>query len=260
MQQVEELKCIVRLIPIWISGIIYYIVLVQVQNYVVFQALQSDRRPIRAVDFKIPAATYNVITMITLTIWIPVYDRILVPVLRLVTKKEAGITILQRIGVGTLLGIVTMIISALVESHRRRLSYSSSSMSGNLLIPQLVMAGLSEGFSIIAFVEFFYKQFPANMRSLGASFLLCGFAISSYLSSFLISVVDRTTREGERGGGWLAEDLNHGRLDYFYYMVAGLEVVNLVYFLVCAKWYKYSNNPSDSRKMEERLDHKNGAI
>ncbi|GFQ05249.1 protein nrt1/ ptr family 2.11 [Phtheirospermum japonicum] len=257
VQQVEDVKCVVRVIPVWTSGIVYYIFWVITQNYVVFQAIQANRR-LGSGDFKIPAASYQVYTMITITVWIPIYDRILVPFLRKITGKEEGITILQRVGIGMLFGILTMIISGFVEYQRRTMAFTRptlgsvprkgavSSMSGNWLIPQLVMAGLSEGFSVIGLVEFFYKQFPENMRSLGPSFLFSGFALSSYLSSFLISIVHQTTEIGD-GGNWLAEDLNRGRLDYFYYLVACLEIVNLGYFLICAKWYKYRKIDSSTK-------------
>lgn len=266
VQQVEEVKCVVRVIPIWISGIFYYIVLGQMNTYVVFQAMQMDRR-IGTSHFKVPAASYTVFAMMSLTVWIPVYDRLLIPFLRKLTKKESGITMLQRIGIGLFLGIFTMLVSALVETRRRTIALTRptmgiqprkgaiSSLSGNWLIPQLVLAGLSEAFAVIGQVEFFYKQFPENMRSFGGSFLFCGFAIASYLSSFLISVVDSTTRKPDTDS-WLAEDLNKGRLDNFYYMVAALEVLNLGYFLVCAKWYKYKgtegnvNNKVTSQKLD----------
>lgn len=120
-------------------------------------------------------------------------------------------------------------------------------MSGNLLIPQLAVAGLSEGFIVIGLIEFFYKQFPENMRSFAGSFLFLCIALASYLSSFLISVVHKVTRNGE-SSNWLAEDLNEGRLDYFYYLVAALQVVNLGYFLVVAKWYKYKIKEDGSSK------------
>ncbi|KAK4489835.1 hypothetical protein RD792_000479 [Penstemon davidsonii] len=127
------------------------------------------------------------------------------------------------------LGVITMFVSGLVENRRRNLAFDKP---------------------ILGFVvEFFYKEFPENMRSFGGSFLFCGFAMSNYLSSFLISIVHRMTKVGERGN-WLDEDLNKGRLDYFYYMVAGLEVVNLVYFVVCAKWYKYKRTEKSGMDLE----------
>ncbi|CAA3000928.1 NRT1 PTR FAMILY -like [Olea europaea subsp. europaea] len=164
--------------------------------------------------------------MLSLSIWIPIYDRLILPLLRRITRNEEGISLLQRIGIGMVLAIVTMLVSALVENHRRTLDLTRptlgleprkgaiSSMSGYWLIPQLAIAGISESFTVI--------------------------------------VVHQTTRVGE-SENWLSDDLNKGRLDYFYYLVAGLEVVNLVYFLFCSKYYKYKTRESNIKDvaMEE---------
>ena len=256
MQQVEEVKCVVRVIPIWAAAIIYHIAIVQQNTFAVFQAVQSDRH-LGNTNFQIPAATYVVFLMLSLTIFIPIYDRIIVPFLRKITGKEGGITILQRIGIGIFLSVITMIVSALVEERRRTIALTKptigivprkgaiSSMSALWLVPQLVLAGLTEAFASVGQVEFYYKQFPENMRSIGGSLFYCGMAGSSYLSSFLISIIHRTTRKAATGN-WLPEDLNKGRLDYFYYTVAALGVLNFGYFLVCAKWYKYKGVSKDT--------------
>lgn len=252
IQQVEEVKCVVRILPIWVSAMVYNIVIIQQQTYVVFQALQSNRR-LGNTSFKIPAASYSIFNMIGLTIWIPFYDRVLVPRLRKITGKDGGITILQKMGFGMVLGIVTMIVSAIVETNRRNSALAKpigfdpirgavSSMSGLWLAPQLILVGISEAFTVVALVEFYYKQFPENMRSVGGSFTFLGFAGSSYLSSFLISIVHRTTGGGDGNGGWLAQDLNKGKLDYFYYLVTALMGLNLCYFITCARWYKYKGS------------------
>ncbi|GMY04898.1 protein NRT1/ PTR FAMILY 2.11-like isoform X1 [Fagus crenata] len=261
MQQVEEVKCLLRVMPIWASAVIYHIAIVQQHTYAVFQALQSDRH-LGNLNFKIPAASYSVFLMLSLTLWIPIYDRIVVPFLRKLTGKEGGITILQRIGIGIFISVLTMLVSALVEERRRTIALTEptlgvvprrgaiSSMSGLWLIPQLTLAGLAEGFASIGQVEFYYKQFPENMRSIAGSLFFCGMAGSSYLSSFLISIVHRTTK-GAATGNWLPEDLNKGRLDYFYYTVTALGVLNFGYFLVCAKWYKYKGTGKDT--LEDNL-------
>ncbi|KAK9278392.1 hypothetical protein L1049_027957 [Liquidambar formosana] len=259
MQQVEEVKRLMRMIPIWAAGIVYYVAIVQQQTYVVFQALQSDRR-LGNTSFRIPAASYTIFTMFSLTIWIPIYDRIIIPKLRKLTGKEGGITILQKMGIGMVLAIITMLISAIVEDRRRIIALTKptvgidprrgaiSSLSGLWLIPQLALIGISEGFTVIGEVEFYYKEVPENMRSIGAAFLFVGMAMSSYLSSFLVSIVHQTTR-GAATGNWLAEDLNQGRLDYFYYLVAFLGVINFCYFLLCAKWYKYKGTGGSTLEM-----------
>ncbi|XP_022738988.1 protein NRT1/ PTR FAMILY 2.11-like [Durio zibethinus] len=259
MQQVEEVKCLFRVLPIWASQIFYGVTLVQLHTYAVFQAIQSDRR-LGNSNFKIPAASYVVFMMLSLTFFIPVYDRVIVPFLRRIRGKEGGITILQRVGIGIFLSIITMLVSGMVEEHRRTTALTKptlgvaprkgaiSSMSASLLIPQFTLGGLTEAVASIGLVEFYYKQFPENMKSIGGSLFYCGLAGSSYFSSLLILVVHRTTN-GAATGNWLPEDLNKGRLDYFYYMIAGLGVLNLAYFLLCSRWYKYKGN-SDTLDLE----------
>ncbi|KAK4257151.1 hypothetical protein QN277_006775 [Acacia crassicarpa] len=249
LQQVEEVKLLVRVIPIWVSAILYYVVIVQQHTIMVFQALQSDRRLGRHSNFRIPGATYYVFLMLSMTLWLPIYDRVIVPFLRRLTGKEGGITLLQRMGIGIFLTILSMLVSGIVEQHRRSLALTSpigiqprkgaiSSMSAFWLIPQLALAGLAETFTSVGQVEFYYKQFPENMRSIAGSLFYCGMAGSSYLSTLLISIIHKVT-EKSATGNWLPEDLNKGRLDYFYYMIAVLQVFNLGYFLLISKWYKY---------------------
>ncbi|TQD69859.1 hypothetical protein C1H46_044607 [Malus baccata] len=79
------------------------------------------------------------------------------------------------------------------------------------------------------------------MRSIGGSIYFCGLAGSSYLSSALIVIVHQTTEQAATGN-WLPEDLNKGKLDHYYYLIAALGAISLGYFLVCAKWYKYKGD------------------
>lgn len=116
-----------------------------------------------------------------------------------------------------------------------------SDMSGLWLIPQLLLTGLSEAFASVGQVEFYYKQFPEHMRSLAGSILFLGFAMSNYSSGLMVAVVHRLTkRPGQLH--WLPEDLNKGRLDYFYFMIAGFGALNFAYFLACASWYRYKES------------------
>ncbi|KAK3013630.1 hypothetical protein RJ639_010256 [Escallonia herrerae] len=249
IQQVEQVKCVMRVIPIWAAGIVYHIAVAQQQQYVVFQALQSNRHFGNS-KFQIPAATYPIFSMLSLTIFLPIYDRALVPTLRRLTGKEGGITILQRMGAGIFLSVLASLVSAFVEERRRNVALTKptlgfqphrgqvSSMSGLWLVPQLSLIGLAEALTSIGQVEFYYKQFPENMRSVAGSFFFLGLAASGYLNGFLVSIVHWTT-EGAATRNWLPEDLNKGRLDYFYYLVTALGAVNSGFFLLCARWYRY---------------------
>ncbi|KAF5933603.1 hypothetical protein HYC85_029774 [Camellia sinensis] len=93
IQQVEEVKCVQRVLPKWAAGTVYSISLVQQETFIVFQALHSNRQ-LGNTGFLIPAISYNVFQMLSLTIWIPIYNRLIVPMLQKLTKKDDGITIL----------------------------------------------------------------------------------------------------------------------------------------------------------------------
>ncbi|CAI9753892.1 unnamed protein product [Fraxinus pennsylvanica] len=262
MQQVEETKCVLRVIPVSLTAILYHIG--AQQQYIVFQALQSNRH-LGKTSFQIPAATYIIFAMLSLSIFIPIYDRILVPFMQRITGKEGGITVLQRMGIGIFITIVESFLGAFVEVRRRDLALKHpiagvrgaiSPMSALWLVPQLALGGLAEAFNSIGQVEFYYKQFPENMRSVAGAFFFVGSAVSNYLYGFIISVVHRST-EGTSGGNWLPEDLNEGRLDNFYYMTGALCFFNFCYFLACAKWFRYKGSEDGSiavEMQEKKLD------
>ncbi|CAM0905582.1 unnamed protein product [Alopecurus aequalis] len=250
MQQVEETKCILRVLPVWLTCIIYYVAFAQTNTYVVLQATQSDRHLRASGGFEVPPASFTIFPMLALTVWIPLYDRLVVPWMKRLTGREEGITLLQRMGIGMVLSSVAMLISGLVEQRRRDLAVLQAAASGVpmsrnkvspqsafWLVPQLAALGLSEAFNQVSQMEFYYKQFPENMRSVAGSLLFSGLALSNYLSGLLLSIVHRTT--GGSDEGWLAEDLNRGRLDWFYFLIGAVGLADLVVFLVCANWYRY---------------------
>ncbi|KAG9455740.1 hypothetical protein H6P81_000248 [Aristolochia fimbriata] len=239
IQQIEELKCLIRIVPIWAAGIICFTAIAQQNTFTVSQAMKMDRH--LGPHFQIPPGSLGVISMIALTLWIPFYDRALVPAVQKLTKKQGGITLLQRMGIGMGLSILSMVVAGLVEAKRRDSAVARDGVapiSVMWLAPQLVLMGLCEAFNGIGQIEFYYKQFPEHMRSFAGSLFFCTMAGASYMSSFIIAVVHRHTGTRTKQN-WLADDINQGRLDYFYYLVAGLGVVNLLYFIACARCYRY---------------------
>ncbi|TQD69298.1 hypothetical protein C1H46_045169 [Malus baccata] len=142
-----------KAMPFVIAALVFHIPIVQQQTFVVFQAIQSNRR-LGKTSFQIPAASYTVFLMLAMSIWIPIYDRLLVPFLQWLTGKEGGITLLQRIGIGIFLSVIAMlVVSGFVEGHRRTIGLTKpipgiqtrgdiSSMSSFWLAPQLTLTGL----------------------------------------------------------------------------------------------------------------------
>ncbi|KAK8617328.1 hypothetical protein V6N13_080245 [Hibiscus sabdariffa] len=251
VQDVEEVKCIIRIIPVWACGIVSFTAMGQQGTFTLSQALKMDRH--LGPNFQIPAGSMAVISMITIGIFLPIYDRIIVPALRKITKREGGITLLQRIGIGNFFSILAMVAAGLFEEKRRNwatLHPGAPPISVFWLSPQLVLMGFCEAFNILGQIEFFNKQFPEHMRSIANSLLFCSIAGSSYLSSLVVNIVHNVTG-GHGHPDWLTNDINAGKLDYFYYLLAVMSAFNFVYFLYVARRYRYKGQVQIESKSSE---------
>lgn len=117
------------------------------------------------------------------------------------------------------------------------------------LLPQFVLMGMADSFLEVAKLEFFYDQAPESMKSLGTSYSTTSLAIGNFMSSFLLSTVSEITKK--RGRGWILNNLNESRLDYYYLFFAVLNLVNFVLFLVVVKFYVYRADVTDSVVVKE---------
>ncbi|XP_015690739.2 protein NRT1/ PTR FAMILY 2.13-like [Oryza brachyantha] len=239
IQQIEEVKCLIRIVPIYVSGVLCFVALAQQFTYIILQTFTMDCH--FGMHFEIPAGSVVSISLIALTIFIPIYDRILVPIARRFTGVESGITLLQRQGIGLVISSISMVVAGLVEHKRRNSALSNggiSPMSVMWLAPQLVLMGIAEAFNAVGQIEFYNKQFPENMQTLAGSLFFCTIAGANYLSTAMVNIMRRvTTRDGQ--SSWLTDDINLGKLDYFFYFIALMGVLNLIYFLICSHYYQY---------------------
>ncbi|KAL2940441.1 Protein NRT1/ PTR FAMILY 5.7 [Bienertia sinuspersici] len=236
--QVEEMKLIMNIVPVWLTCLVLGVGISQGSTFFVKQASAMNRKMFK--HFEVPAASVYTLTAVGMIVTIILYDKVLLPYLRRATGNERGINILTRIGIGMVLLTISMLISAIVEKERLKLANQGKIMNAFWLTPQFLMLGIADGFSLVGMQEYFYEQVPDSMRSLGMAFYLSVIGVGSFLSSFLIEIVDYVT--GMKGGDkWIGKDLNHSRLDYFYWLVMVICVLNLCVFLVMAKNYKYKN-------------------
>ena len=59
--------------------------------------------------------------------------------------------------------------------------------------------------------------------------------MGNYIGTLLVSLVHKYTGENKN---WLPDrNLNRGRLEYYYWLVSGIQVVNLIYYIICACLY-----------------------
>ncbi|XP_020572723.1 LOW QUALITY PROTEIN: uncharacterized protein LOC110019420 [Phalaenopsis equestris] len=242
--QIEEARGVLQLVPIWAACLTYAVVYAQSATFFTQQGSTLDRRI--GSNFKVPPAALQSFISITIVAFIPIYDQILVPVSRKFSSIPTGITQLQRIGIGMFFSVISMVLAALVEIKRLKtakdhglidLPKMTIPMSLWWLVPQYLLYGITEVFVTVGLQEFFYDQVPNALRSLGLALCMTIFGVGYFISSFLISVIDKAT--SKVGESWFSDNLNRAHLDYFYWLLGSLNAVGLITYLYFARSYVY---------------------
>ena len=170
---------------------------------------------------------------------------------------------MQRIAIGLVLSTMGMVAAAIAE--RKRLSVAQTvrrdtrtlPISVYLLIPQFFLVGAGEAFMYTGQLDFFITQSPKSMKTMSTGLFLSTLSLGFFVSSFLVSVIDNVTGSS-RSPGWLADNINNGRLDYFYGLLAILSLINFGVFMICAIWYK--TQKSRSKSGSGKQSHANGSF
>lgn len=244
--QVEEVKCLIRIAPIVIAGVLFFTIIAQLTTLFVEQGAAMDGH--LGPHFSIPAGSMQLFTVLAAAVFAPFYDYAIVPWLRKRTGHEKGMTTLQRMGWGLVLSIVAMVVAALVERKRLGIAMDTGMreapnaiipMSICWLIPQYVIVGMAMVFVIVGQMEFFYSELSDGMRSLGVSLPLVCRGLGNYCSTVLVTIVTDITTAGGNVGWIDPLNLNHGHIDYFYWLLTITMGATLLFYLIVAHFYTY---------------------
>ncbi|KAJ0788198.1 putative proton-dependent oligopeptide transporter family, PTR2 family proton/oligopeptide symporter [Helianthus annuus] len=168
-------------------------------------------------------------------------------------KGTPGFTDLQRIALGLALSTLGMAAAAVFEVKRLSVAkhhpVSTSEplpISVFILIPQFFLVGSGEAFIYTGQLDFFITRSPKGMKTMSTGLFLTTLSLGFFMSSLLVSIVKKVT--GHNGGsGWLANNINNGRLDLFYGLLTVLCSINFVVYLVCAAWCKKEKDQSSAK-------------
>ncbi|OMO91430.1 Proton-dependent oligopeptide transporter family [Corchorus olitorius] len=239
IQQVEDLKTLMRIFPIWSTTIFLSTPIAIQATMVVLQALAMDRH--LGPKFKIPAGSFLVVVQLSNCITLALMDRFIFPAWRKLTGKS--LTPLQRVGIGHGFIVLSMAIAALVETKRLKIAHNQHlqeqngaivPMLGFWLFPQLVVQGIGDAFHFPGQITLYYQDFPVSLKGTATALVSTIIGVAFYVSTALVDLIRNVT-------DWLPDDINHGRLDNLYWTLAVIGMINLGYFLVCASFYKYQN-------------------
>ncbi|EFJ17595.1 hypothetical protein SELMODRAFT_114255, partial [Selaginella moellendorffii] len=218
------------ILVVWLGSVVYETMKTQTFSLFVEQAALMGTI---VGGFRVPPASLNSFDPISVLVWMVVYDRVLVPVMRRATGNSRGFTLFQRMGAGLVMMTAAMACAAVLEASRLA-GFHRERVQTNVLwqIPQFVLVGCSKVFYCVGLIEFLYDQAPENLRTVAAAMAFFSSSVGSFLSGFLVSITSGIT--GEQG--WIPRDLNNGHLDYFFWLLVALGIANWVIFLASYKF------------------------
>ncbi|XP_073130644.1 protein NRT1/ PTR FAMILY 6.1 [Henckelia pumila] len=245
--QVEEVKILVKLIPIPTCTIMLNLILTEFLTLSVQQAYTLNTHIGR---LKLPVTCMPVFPGLSIFLLLSLYYSVFVPVSRRITGHPHGASQLQRVGIGLAVSILSVAVAAIFESYRRHYSiqhgYDASfltpmpKLSAYWLLIQYCLIGIAEVFCIVGLLEFLYEEAPDAMRSIGSAYAAVAGGLGCFGATILNNIVKAATGDAEQGRpSWLAQNINTGRFDYFYWLLTVLSVVNFCVFLYAARRYQY---------------------
>ncbi|CAH0519801.1 unnamed protein product [Peronospora belbahrii] len=176
-QEVQDAAQVMRLAPYLGIIIVFWAVYGQMNSNFVVQGCQMDLRVQGSEGVLLSSAMLNVIDSGVILVFIPVFDRLLYPLL---TKMGIYPSLLRKIGAGLMFSLLAMLAAGWTEQIRKNspivegITSNCSAMGESLpmstigvwwQILQYVLVGVAEILTSISSYDLFYSEVPESMRS-----------------------------------------------------------------------------------------------
>ncbi|GAV80795.1 PTR2 domain-containing protein, partial [Cephalotus follicularis] len=245
--QVEEVKILIKLIPVPACTIMISLILTE---YLTLSVQQAYTMNTYMGHLKLPVTCMPVFPGLSIFLILSLYYTIFVPISRRITGHPHGASQLQRVGIGLAVSTLSVAWAGFFERYRRNYAVNHgyeynflTPMSGLCvfwLLIQYCLIGIAEVFCIVGLLEFLYEEAPDAMKSIGSAYAALAGGAGCFAASILNTIIKSATGNAKEGRPtWLSQNINTGRFDYLYWLLAILSAINFCVFLYTAGRYKY---------------------
>ncbi|CAI8591682.1 unnamed protein product [Vicia faba] len=191
--QVEEVKILIKLIPIPACSIMLNVILTEFLTLSVQQAYTLNTH---LGQLKLPVTCMPVFPGLSVFLILSLYYQTFVPVFKLITGHPHGASQLQRIGIGLAVSILSVAWAAIFEKYRRNYAIQNGfeasfltpmpNLSAYWLLIQYCLIGVAEVFCIVGLLEFLYEEAPDAMKSIGSAYAALAGGLGLSLINFCV--------------------------------------------------------------------------
>ena len=246
--QVQDVQYLFRLMP-FISLFILYWGIYSQMNTTFFN--QGCLMNLNVAGIQFPIAALNLFDAGIIIIFVPLFDFYLYPFIT--NTLHIKLTTLRKIGAGFIVVSLAMACAAVVEISRLHKANNNEYIGASVCFkgmdtdsipqsvdmsilyqaPQFILVGISEVLASATSLELFYTEAPSSMKSLCSAFSLITTSLGSLLVGLLVPIVNSGSSR------WITHDANYGHLDYYWWLLSGLMVMNAVMWIYVATRYEY---------------------
>ncbi|CAL9040397.1 unnamed protein product [Musa banksii] len=205
--QVEEVKILLKLLPIPMCTIMLSVVLTE---YLTLSVQQAYTMNTHMGHLKLPVICMPVFPGLSIFLILALYYSTFAPLSRRITGHPHGASQLQRVGLGLAVSILSVAWAGVFERYRRNYAIKQGyealflspmpNLSAYWLLIQYCLIGIAEVFCIVGLLEFLYQEAPDAMRSIGSAY--AAVAGDRRPAVHRTTAVEAGNKEMEGSGSW----------------------------------------------------------
>ncbi|NXE30585.1 S15A3 protein, partial [Ardeotis kori] len=253
-EDLANFRALVRILPVMLTFIPYWMVYFQMQSTYFLQGLHLrvpsvfQHRSGTPQGYAFPDAWLLLANVVVLLALVPLKDRVVDPFL---ARRRWLPLPLKRVALGMLFGLASVLAAGILERERLRYvrreqtvpqligeeRYAAAALPVWWQVPQYLLIGVSELFASIPGLEFAYAEAPKSMKGavMGLFFFISG--VGSLLGSGLLALLSLPA------GGWMHCPENYGsidgcRMDNYFFLLAAIQAGTCLLFAGVSRRYR----------------------
>lgn len=240
-EEVNAFADLWRVVPVMSTMAVYWTCYSQFNSYYYFQAFYLQKPE------NVPLSIINLMNPIIILFLVPLMKDIVYPYL---ARRNLELHAFTRMQIGFAMAGLSLCCASIMGAEEKErttpewnpvpihyfhkednissnyTTYRVRDMSIAWLSPQIILMSLSEVFAIIASMEFIYLEAPQYMKSFAMGIYFFIQTIGDTIAILLVLIVKYIT--SELGGPWICNNLNHGKIAYFFELLMVLMIANMI--------------------------------